>query len=219
MQIALIYKGFVSFTKLCTLLSEICSLFIYLINDDSSSSEGLSNFGNPYRFRGSTGSTTLTFNDSNYKGIISGTSAVTFLYPLLPLQGVTDFKLEMELYNGCGTNSGLGFGIVNDSSNYFSIYSTYLRTIMETSVKSGESMIDTNRASINCCNVWMKFEITVESINNAVTLKIYDMSNNLKGTIVRPYRINIAENTLIGISQGWQTGNTGFIRNIKVIKL
>lgn len=188
----------------------------HLFYDECNSASGLSNYGSPLVVRGS-GTATLGYNSNGYyTGTITGTSAYQTMYPITSLTGTTNFKFSIELQPSSGTNVSCGMVIRNDANNYHSYFTTYQNKFYENYKKNG-SETETNLGSLTVMNIWQRYEFIVNSTNNTITVNIYNVDTDaLVATYSRTLQITIDSNTEIGITQGWQTNNVVYIRNIVV---
>ena len=185
-----------------------------LFEDACNSSSGLSNYGTARNSRNENSySATLTVTDSSYYTVTQNTNTANGHIPITPLTGAEDIKITMETYTPSGGNTGIGLMIWNSTSSRLGLTIQDDGSLFRVSLINGTT-IDSQITTLGLANKWITQEYTIDSTNNALTLKLYDGNNTLVYTYTDTLKITIGSNTVYGIDRQWYTGDAR-IRNIK----
>ncbi len=180
----------------------------YLFYDECNSVDGLSSYGNGLSLR-NYAKTTLSYDSTMNAYKVTNSAQGCGMIPITVLNGKNDFKFEFDLYSNTG-DKGLGFAMKNTSSNDFHYlgFSCYANRNVFWSNNS-ETIFGNTIAK----TTWHHIIITVTS--STIT---YDIDNGSQTGSFSTY-ISMNNNVVIGIESQWASGDSGYVKNIKVESL
>ena len=207
------------------MLSEIYKLFIYLINEGNSSTEGLSLFGSVMHYNG-TRSSTISYDSSEqaYK-VISGSGGYSqSMFPIIPLTGYKNIHIELEIKGGSYSYPAIGivYWGENSTDSAATGKSWHWRGIVPNTGWTegfGDSITGYKTTTPSTSNnTWYK--ISIDLIDDECTFKLYDMSGALLRTDIKTLpHLDNNYTMYYGVSCGYDSSRTKWYRKIKAIKL